>query len=127
MPPFLIAFHTSFNMSISYLFIVIVEIAHLGLFAINSATSFLSNHLFEFHDSILNQLCQGTIILYADFTPQKAWLPPAMVFNWICPVKPNEQDPVDIIARVFNEYFIAINELNTEEDFPQFRTCGQPF
>ena len=30
MPPLLIAFHTSFNMSISYLFIVIFEITHLG-------------------------------------------------------------------------------------------------
>ena len=59
--------------------------------------------------------------------PTEGLATPAMVFNWICPVKPNEQDPIDIIARVFNEYFIAINELNTEEDFLSFGHAASLF
>ena len=51
----------------------------------------------------------------------------AMVFNWICPVKNNEQDPIDILTRVFNEYFIAINEINTEEDFLNFGHAASLF
>ena len=34
MPTLLIAFHTSFNMDISYLFVVIFEVTHPGLFTI---------------------------------------------------------------------------------------------
>ena len=59
--------------------------------------------------------------------PTEGLTTPAMVFNWICPVKSNEQDPIDILARVFNEYFIAINELNTEEDFLSFGHAASLF
>ena len=34
MPTLLIAFHTPFNMNISYLFVVIFEVTHLGLITI---------------------------------------------------------------------------------------------
>ena len=44
----------------------------------------------------------------------------SMVFNWVCPVKPSKMDPIDILTRVFNEYFMGTNELNTEEDFLNF-------
>ena len=44
----------------------------------------------------------------------------SMVFNWICPVKDGEHDPVDVLTRIFNEYFVAINQINTEEDFLNF-------
>ena len=50
----------------------------------------------------------------------------SMVFNWICPVKPTDHDPVDVLARVFNEYFTGINEINTEEDFLNFWSRRQP-
>ena len=43
-----------------------------------------------------------------------------MVSNWICPVKNNEHDPVDVLTRVFNDYFVETNEINTEEDFLNF-------
>ena len=52
--------------------------------------------------------------------PMEGLATAAMVFNWICPVRDNEHDPVDILTRVFNDYFVAINELNTEEDFLNF-------
>ena len=50
----------------------------------------------------------------------------SMVFNWICPVKDGEHDPVNVLTRIFNEYSVGINQINTEEGFPKFWPHGQP-
>ena len=47
----------------------------------------------------------------------------AMVFNWICPVKNNKHDPIDVLLM----YFVAVNDLNTEEDFLNFDHAASHF
>ena len=51
----------------------------------------------------------------------------SMVFNWVCPVKDSEHDPLDVLARVINEYSVKINKLNMEEDFLNFGHAASLF
>ena len=59
--------------------------------------------------------------------PMEGLADATMVFNWICPVKNNEHDPVDVLTRVFNGYFVETNEINTEEDFLNFGHAASLF
>ena len=45
---------------------------------------------------------------------------PSMVYNWICPVLPKEECPYEVLARVFTEYFMETNQINTNEDYLNF-------
>ena len=45
---------------------------------------------------------------------------PDMVYNWICPVRPEESCPVDALSHVFSEYLRRITKINMQEDFLNF-------
>ena len=123
----LIAFHTSFSIDFSCLCIVIFEITHLWLIAIKWYGFFSSQPFTWIWFLGIQSTMPGHDHTLRRLYPMEGLANTAMVFNWICPVKSNEQDPVDILARVFNEYFVAINELNTEEDFLNFGHAASLF